>query len=154
MTAVTVHITVNISLSTPTVHLVGQMQNIISILPPSCFISNISLSIWYMTSMPREKDRHFAATFWNLSVWKLLYFDPNFTANCSHGSNSQYASISWDNGLVQYRQKAITRTNIGLDDSHMYDSLDLNELNTQEINQIGLWSHFLSLYRWVNARKT
>ena len=39
-------------------------------------------------------------------VWKLLYFDQDFTKICCQGSNEHEARIGWDNGLALNGQQA------------------------------------------------
>ena len=70
-------------------------------------------AMWFDSSLPVQKDRHFAddhskRIFMNE---KSFYIDSNFTEIYSQGSNWQFCSIGLSNGLAPNRRHAITRTN-------------------------------------------
>ena len=64
-------------------------------------------------------------------VWKLLYFDWNFTEISSKSPIHNNAGIGWDNGLAPNRWQAIIWTNDGLVYCCIYESLGLDEIQTQ-----------------------
>ena len=84
----------------------------------------------HLTHWGRDKMDAFSQATFSSAFCRTKMFDSRLivTAVCSLGSNKQYASIGWVNGLAPSRWQAIIWTNDGIFYRRIYASFGLNEL--------------------------
>ena len=75
-----------------------------------CIIRNLRLVESVVKSSPQGQKRpplNRRYIYMHLHEWKVLYFDENFTKDCSQVSNQQYHGIGLENALAPNRRQAI-----------------------------------------------
>ena len=90
---------------------------------------------------PRQMATRLQTAFSNsFFVWKVMYFDSNFTEICSQGCNYKHARPGSDNGLASIKRQAIVCNQLWSGHYHVYASFGRHRwVNLDLFKLIGTW---------------